>query len=101
MYIADMAKKEVCRVCIVKRRGGVEEFDEKKVYASAYSAAMAGGLKEKEAEKLADTITKQLKKWLGKKKAVNSKDIFGEGVSLLKKQNKEVAFLYETHRDVS
>ena len=96
-----MAKVKVCRICIVKRKGHTQEFDEKKVYASVYSAAMANGLGEKESEKLAEKITRQIKKWVDKKKSINSKDIFKQVVSLLKKEDKEAAFLYETHRDLS
>ena len=94
-------KGQICKICIVKRRGGQEEFDEKKAYASVYSASRVGGLKEKEAERLADKITKQVKKWVDKKKLIDSKQIFTLVVKLLNKENKEVAFLYETHRDVS
>ncbi len=96
-----MKQRKVCKICIVKRRGGQEEFDEKKVYGSVYSAALVGGLKEKEAEKIADKITKQVNKWVDKKNLIDSKQIFTLVVSLLNKENKEVAFLYETHRDVS
>jgi len=96
-----MKKGKICKICIVKRKGHQEEFDEKKIYASVYSACLVDGLKEKEAERLADKITKQLKKWIDKKKLVDSKDIFNQVTKLLNKENKEVAFLYETHRDVS
>ena len=96
-----MKKGQICKICIVKRRGVQEEFDEKKVYASVYSASRVGGLKEKDAEKLADKVTKHVRKWVDKKKLIDSKDIFRQVVSLLNKENKEVAFLYETHRDVS
>ncbi len=94
-------KNKICKICIVKRRGGTEEYDEKKIYASVYSAFMVNGLAERDAEKAADKITKQVTKWVDKKKSIDSKDIFRQVVSLLKKEDKEVAFLYETHRDVS
>ncbi len=94
-------KNKICKICIVKRKGQSEEFDEKKVYASVYSAARANGLTEKDSEKLAERIAKQIKKWIGNKKSIDSKSIFKQVVTLLKKQNKEAAFLYETHRDVS
>ena len=95
------SKNKICKICIVKRKGQSEEFDEKKVYASVYSAAMANGLGEKQSEKLANKITKLIKKWVDKKKSIDSKDIFKQVVSLLKKEDKDAAFLYETHRDIS
>lgn len=93
--------KKICKICIVKRKGHSEEFDEKKVYASVYSAARANGLTEKDSEKLADKTAKEIKKWVDRKKSIDSKEIFKTVVRLLKKQNREAAFLYETHRDVS
>ena len=96
-----MEKPKICKICIVKRKGHSEEFDEKKVYGSVYAACMAGDLHEKGCEKMAGKISKQIKKWADKKKSIDSKEIFGLAVRLLKKENKEVAFLYETHRDVS
>ena len=96
-----MKKGSICKICIVKRKGHQEEFDEKKVYASVYAASRVGSLTEKEAEKLADKITKQVKKWVDKKKLLDSKQIFNLVVNLLNKENKEIAFLYETHRDIS
>ena len=89
-----MEKVAICKICIVKRKGGQEEFDEKKVYASVYSASRVDGLKEKEAERLADKITKQVKKWVDRKKLIDSKQIFKTVVSLLNKETKEVAFLH-------
>ena len=96
-----MKNGKICKICIVKRKGHQEEFDEKKVYASDYAACLVGSLKEKEAEKIAEKVTRQVKNWVSKKQIIGSKDIFRLVVSLLKNQNKEVAFLYETHRDVS
>lgn len=94
-------KPKICKICIVKRKGHSEEFDEKKIYASVYAACMAGGLEESGCEKMADKVSKQIKKWVDRKKSIDSKEIFGFVVRLLRKENKEVAFLYETHRDLS
>ena len=85
----------------MKRRGHTEEYDQKKVYASVYAAFMTNGLSEKDSEKKADNITKEVTKWVDSKKSIDSKDIFRVVVSLMKKEDREAAFLYETHRDLS
>ena len=89
------------KIHIVKRKGHVEEYDDKKVYGSCYAACSAAGLTEKECEATADAVTKHITKWVKTKESVKSNEIFRMVTQLLKKRNKEVAFLYETHRDVS
>jgi len=87
---------------IVKRRGHKEKFDERKLYASVYAACvLTESMKEKECEKEANTVTKQVKKWMSSKKEVSSEDIFRIAAQSLRKHHKDAAFMYETHRDVS
>ena len=87
--------------CIVKRRGHLEEFDERKVYASCYAACLNTQIKEEDSEKICEKVAKEIKTWARKKKTVDSSDIFKKVVSTLKKYHKDVAFMYETHRDIS
>ena len=86
---------------IVKRKGHLEKYDDRKVYGSCYAACSAAGMSEKECEATAETVTKDVNKWVKAKKNVKSSEIFRLVSKLLKKHNKEVAFLYETHLDVS
>lgn len=86
---------------IVKRKGHLEEYDEKKVYGSCYAACSAAGLTKKECEVISETVMKGVSKHVTKKKSINSNEIFRLTTKLLKKHNKEIAFLYETHRDIS
>ena len=88
-------------VHLVKRRGHKEKFDERKVYASVYAACMSSHSKEKEAEKTAEVVCKEVKKWLRGKSIVNSRDIFRFVIKEIKKKNKNASFMYETHMDVS
>jgi len=90
-----------CKYCIVKRKGHTEEFDERKVYASCYAACLNTQIEEEEAEKICEKVAKEIKTWARKKKTVDSSDIFKKVVSTLKKHHKDVAFMYETHRDIS
>ena len=86
---------------IVKRHGSKEEYDEKKVYASSYAAAMNVHLGEKESEDLAEKVTSDLNSWIEGKGEVESKEIFQEVFNALGKHNKDAAFMYQTHLDVS
>ncbi|MEK6821097.1 MAG: ATP cone domain-containing protein [archaeon] len=85
---------------VVKRHGHTENFDERKIYATVYEAAHANQLPTARAEKLANTITKEIEKWIEKKERVNSHEIHKEIYTKLRKHDKEIAFLYETHRDI-
>jgi len=90
-----------CKYCIVKRKGHTHEFDERKVYASCYAACLSSHIEHIEVEKICDKVTKEIKTWARKRKKVDSSDIFAKVISAMKKHNKNAAFMYETHRDVS
>jgi transcriptional regulator NrdR family protein len=86
---------------VVKRRGKKEDFDEKKVYGSVYSACMDCSLGEKDCEKIASKMVAEVAKFLKGKKEVNSTEIFGLIMQKLAREHEAVAFMYETHRDIS
>ena len=94
-------KGEVCVYCIVKRRGHEEEFDEKKVYASCYAACLSAHVEHMKAEKIASKVCKEVKKWVLKKKQVDSTEIFEEIANVMRKHDDNAAFMYATHRDIS
>ena len=94
-------KAKICRYCIVKRHGHQEEFDERKVYASCYAACLSTHMQQREAEDICSKISKTIKGWIKSKKVVNSGQIFKQIVKELKQYNKDAAFMYETHRDIS
>ena len=58
-------------------------------------------LSEKEAEKIADKVSRTSTNWSKKKKFISSDDIFKFLIKELKKYDEDASFLYETHRDVS
>lgn len=86
---------------IVKRRGHMEAFDERKVYASSYSACMSAHADEKRAEKVAERVTSEVKRWIRKRKSVTSGEIKTEVIRQISKVDKDAAFMYETHLDVA
>lgn len=86
---------------IVKRQGHYEPYDERKVYASCYSACLGTHLTKAEAEKVCAIVSKEVTKWVHKQKELTSDNIFDRVVQILKIINEDVAFMYETHRDIS
>ena len=87
----------------VKRRGRTEPFDEKKIYASAYAASLNAHLNVKEAESIAEKVLAEVKKALAVQKIakVSSSHLSILVHDALEKHNKDAAFLYETHLDLS
>ena len=86
---------------IVKRRGKLEKFDTRKVYASCYAACLTSHIKKQDAEKICEKLSKEIRNWIKDKKKVTSDQIFKEVTKVLRKYNKDAAFMYKTHRDVS
>jgi transcriptional regulator NrdR family protein len=90
-----------CKNCIVKRRGIAEEFDERKIYASCYAACLSSHVPHMKAEKVCEKVSSELKIWANKKGVLSSDDIFAKTTLVLRKHDKDSAFMYETHRDIS
>lgn len=93
-----MTKKDIH---LVKRKGHKQRYDNKKVYASVYAACLACHYKDIKAEKIAGSVTKQIDKWIKDKKAVTSNQIFMTAIVYLAREDKDAAFMYETHMDIS
>ncbi len=83
---------------IVKRAGHVELFDEKKLYASIYAAALAVREPVGSAELIAQEVVKSVEQWLKPKHEVTSNDIRREAAKHLKAINEEAGFQYTHHR---
>ena len=79
----------------------MEEFDERKVYASCYAACLSSHTGHVKAEKICERVSKEIKAWARKKREVGSSEIFKKVVAAMKKHNEDAAFMYETHRDIS
>ncbi|MBI2670916.1 hypothetical protein HYX18_02995 [Candidatus Woesearchaeota archaeon] len=86
---------------LVKRHGHFEKFDYSKIYKSCYKASLNAHLSKQKAAKIASYVVKKIKEFIKPKKAITSDQIFKQVVKHLKEQDKDVAFLYETHRDIS
>ena len=86
---------------IIKRKGRQEGFDERKLYASCYSACTTTHHGKEESEQICAQVTDAVKLFLVDKKEVDSDELFRETVRELEKVSREAAFMYETHRDIS
>lgn len=94
--------RKICKAnCIVKRHGHVESFDERKAYASCYAACVSCHMQKELAEKISSKISGEVKAWVKTKHSVTSTQIFKRVASALRKYNKDAAFMYSTHRDIS
>lgn len=85
---------------VVKREGALEEFDERKVYASCYAACLASHLDKHKARKICDKVTKKVKTMVHKKEVVTSEEIFKETSKALYEENRDAAFMFRTHREI-
>jgi len=86
---------------IVKRRGHKESYDERKVYGSVYSACMSAHIPEQKAEKVSEAVCKDVNRWIKNKAAINAHQLYAQIAVSIKKHDKNAAFMYETHMDVS
>lgn len=86
---------------IVKRKGHKEKYDERKLYASVYSASLNCHLTKEGAEKIAEKAVKKINIWIEKKAVVDSNQLFEETANVLKNIDQEVSFMFKTHRDLS
>ncbi len=89
------------RGCIVKRKGHEETFDERKIYASCYSACLGAKIHPTEAEEICEKVANEIRSWIHGKGCIESSQIFKKAVNAMKKHHKEAAYMYETHRDVN
>ena len=86
---------------IVKRKGHKQEFDERKLYASVYAASLSAHVPVEEAETTANLVCREIKHWMSGKENVTTDEIFKQTSEELMTLNKDVAFMYTTHRDIS
>jgi transcriptional regulator NrdR family protein len=86
---------------IVKRRGHTEVYDERKLYASVYSACVALRTPVPKAELVAERVALDVNQWLEPKQEVTSADIFREAGRHLVVYDPDAAYLYTHFRSIS
>lgn len=85
---------------IVKRAGHNELYDERKLYASIFSACQSVREPAGSAELIADRVTKDMATWLETKHEVTSNDIRAQAGQHLKAYHPDAAYMYTHHRVV-
>ena len=92
--------KEACiTMCVVKRKGHIQHYEERKVYASVYAAGLNCHYGEQKAEKIAKQVAKKITNWIKGKKKVSSLDVRKQVIKAL--NDKDVKLMYESHLDLS
>ena len=86
---------------IVKKKGHLEKFDERKLYASCYASFLAAQMPHDDAHNLCGRVCIGIKKWLVGKDTITAHQLAQETIKHIRKHNKEAAFMYETHEDIS
>ena len=95
------AKRKFSARHVVKRRGHNEAYDARKVYGSILYACFSAHVKEKQAQKIALSVSNDITKLVEKSHSITAHEIFYEVTKRLKKHHADAAFMYETHRDLS
>jgi transcriptional regulator NrdR family protein len=83
---------------IVKRAGHSEPYDERKLYASIFSACQSVREPEGSAELIADKVVKDVNEWIGKKHEITSNDIRHVASRHLQAYHPNAAYMYAHHR---
>lgn len=83
---------------VVKHRGIVEAYDNRKVYASIYASCLSVHEPNAAAEIIAEKVTKDLERWLKPKNEVTSADIRQIAGKCLSEINPHAGYLYLHHR---
>ena len=86
---------------MVKRRGHLERFDERKLYASVFAACLSAQIPERDSEKISDSVCREVVRRISKKEEVSAHQIYKEAVESLRKKDKNAAFMYDSHMDIS
>jgi len=94
-------RKDTLMKHIVKRAGHSEPYDDKKLYASIYSACLSVREPSASAELIAEKVVEFISLWLEKKHEVTANDIRRHAAVHLKSFNPDAAQLFLHHRNFS
>ncbi len=88
---------------IVNRDGQKEEFDEGKLWNSLYYPAREAHHGEEEAVEIADRVKKRLVSWIQdhEDSFVTTEEIREKTIEELENEDEDIAFMYDSHLDLS
>jgi transcriptional regulator NrdR family protein len=85
---------------VVKRAGHSEEYDERKVYASAYSACLMVRESHETAEMIAAKVTELVNEWLQSKHEITTDDLRRKISEFLKLFDDDAAHIFKHQRNL-
>lgn len=85
---------------IVKRKGHTEPYDERKLYASVFSACQSVREPTGSSELIADKVVRDVANWIEKKHEVTSNDIRRQASKHLTTYNPDAGYMLLHHRVV-
>jgi transcriptional regulator NrdR family protein len=87
---------------VIKKRGHKEEFDQNKIFESAYAACLQSGLELVEAQLIGKTIASKVGSWVGRRKEhIHSSEVFAKVAKELRDLDcHDAAYIYENMRDI-
>ncbi|MBI4450722.1 hypothetical protein HY642_01990 [Candidatus Woesearchaeota archaeon] len=86
---------------VVKCQGHLEKYDGSKVYRTAFYACRNAHLSKAECSRISKAVQKAVSAWMIPRTRATCGQIFRKVVRELGRHDKDAAFLYETHRDIS
>ena len=89
------------QITVVKMNRTKETFNQKKLYTSIYSSCLSTQLPKKECQRIAKKIYGDVVKILRKKQCLLSEEVSATVTKAMAKHQKELAFMYKTHKDLS
>ena len=86
---------------VVKKSGGIEYFDSEKLELTVIRATLNAHLSDEEGREIARKVLSKIASWLQGKDEISSGEIFIQVIDILGEINKDISFMYKTHRDIS
>ena len=83
---------------IVKRKGHIEPYDPRKVYASVFAACLSVREPAGSAELVANQVVKDVDNWIAKKHEVTANDIRRQSAKHLTVYNPDAGYMLLHHR---
>lgn len=84
---------------VINSDGAKEEFQDEKLYDSAYYAALEAELSEEKANDLAEKVVWEVKSWISdhEHQIFSTQEVREKAMEVMKRENEDAAFMYETH----
>lgn len=88
---------------VINRDGAAEAFEDEKLYNSAFYPSMEAELGEERSNEIAEKVVWEVKAWMDKHEVnrITTREIRDKVEQVLENQNKDAAFMYNTHLDIN